>query len=258
MLAKRIIPCLDIKGGRVVKGVNFVDLRDAGDPVETARAYQAQGADELAFLDITATNEERATIEDVVRAVAAEIFMPLTVGGGIRAIADVRRLLNAGADKVSLNTAAVANPDLINESAEHFGNQCVVIAIDVRKKPDGSGWDVVTHGGKKSAGLDAVRWAVEVAQRGAGEILLTSMDADGTKSGYDLVITRAVSEAVNIPVIASGGAGTLQHLLEAVTEGKADAVLAASIFHFGEFTIGQAKEYLKSHGVAVREQEGQA
>lgn len=253
MLAKRIIPCLDIKGGRVVKGVKFVGLRDAGDPVETARAYQAQGADELAFLDITATNEERATIEDVVRAVAAEIFMPLTVGGGIRSIADVRRLLNAGADKVSLNTAAVANPALINESAEHFGNQCVVIAIDVRKNADGSGWDVVTHGGKKSANRDAVQWAVEVAQRGAGEILLTSMDADGTKNGYDLAITRAVSEAVNIPVIASGGAGTLQHLLEAVTEGKADAVLAASIFHFGEFTIGQAKQYLKDHGVAVRE-----
>ncbi|MCZ7592797.1 MAG: imidazole glycerol phosphate synthase subunit HisF [Kiritimatiellae bacterium] len=253
MLAKRIIPCLDIKGGRVVKGVKFVDLRDAGDPVETARAYQAQGADELAFLDITATNEERATIEDVVRAVAAEIFMPLTVGGGIRSIADVRRLLQAGADKVSLNTAAVANPDLINESAGHFGNQCVVIAIDVRKKTDGQGWDVVTHGGKKSAGLDAVQWAVEVAQRGAGEILLTSMDADGTKNGYDLAVTRAVSEAVNIPVIASGGAGTLQHMLEAVTEGKADAVLAASIFHFGEFTIGQAKRYLKDHGVAVRE-----
>lgn len=252
MLAKRIIPCLDIAGGRVVKGVKFVELRDAGDPVEAARAYEAQGADELTFLDITASHEARATIEDVVRAVAAQVFMPLTVGGGVRAVADVRRMLLAGADKVSVNSAAVANPDLIREGAEQFGSQCIVLAIDARRRADGSGWEVFTHGGRKPTGLDAVRWAVDGVRRGAGEILLTSMDADGTKNGYDLGLTRAVSEAVNVPVIASGGAGTLQHLVEAVTEGKADAVLAASIFHFGEFTIGQAKQFMKAKGVTVR------
>lgn len=252
MLAKRIIPCLDIAGGRVVKGVKFVELRDAGDPVEAARAYEAQGADELTFLDITASHEARATIEDVVRAVAAQVFMPLTVGGGVRAVADVRRMLLAGADKVSVNSAAVANPDLIREGADQFGSQCIVLAIDARRRADGSGWEVFTHGGRKPTGLDAVQWAVDGVRRGAGEILLTSMDADGTKNGYDLGLTRAVSEAVNVPVIASGGAGTLQHLVEAVTEGKADAVLAASIFHFGEFTIGQAKQFMKAKGVTVR------
>ncbi len=253
MLAKRIIPCLDIAGGRVVKGIKFVELRDAGDPVAAARAYEAQGADELTFLDITASHEARATIEDVVRAVAAQVFMPLTVGGGIRAAADIRRMLLAGADKVSVNTAAVNNPDLIREGAEQFGGQCIVLAIDARRRADGSGWEVFTHGGRKPAGLDAVKWAVDGARRGAGEILLTSMDADGTKNGYDLELTRAVSEAVNVPVIASGGAGALQHLVEAVTEGKADAVLAASIFHFGEFTIAQAKQFMKARGVTVRE-----
>jgi cyclase len=252
MLAKRIIPCLDIAGGRVVKGVKFVELRDAGDPVEAARAYEAQGADELTFLDITASHEARATMEDVVRAVAAEVFMPLTVGGGIRTAADIRRMLLAGADKVSVNTAAVQNPSLINEGAEQFGSQCIVLAIDARRRADGSGWEVYTHGGRTPTGIDAVAWAAEGVRRGAGEILLTSMDADGTKNGYDLALTRAVAEAVSAPVIASGGAGTLEHLVEAVTEGKADAVLAASIFHFGEFTIGQAKDYMRRRGVTVR------
>ncbi len=252
MTPKRIIPCLDIAGGRVVKGVKFAQLRDAGDPVETAQAYEAQGADELTFLDITASHEARETIVDVVRAVAKQVFMPLTVGGGIRTAADVRRMLLAGADKVSLNTAAVQNPDLINETAVAFGSQCVVLAIDARKKADGSGWDVYTHGGRKSAGRDAVEWAREGAQRGAGEILLTSMDRDGTKDGYDLEVTRAISDAVSIPVIASGGAGTLEHLYEGIAVGHADAVLAASIFHFGEFTIRQTKEYLKNRGIEVR------
>lgn len=252
MLAKRIIPCLDIAGGRVVKGVKFVELRDAGDPVEAARAYEAQGADELTFLDITASHEARATIEEVVRAVAAQVFMPLTVGGGVRSAADVRRMLRAGADKVSVNTAAVNTPDLLNEGADQFGSQCMVLAIDARRRADGTGWEVFTHGGRTPTGRDAVAWAVEGVRRGAGEILLTSMDADGTRNGYDLGLTRAVSEAVNVPVIASGGAGTLQHLVEAVTEGRADAVLAASIFHFGEFTIGQAKRHLKANGVPVR------
>ncbi len=252
MTPKRIIPCLDIAGGRVVKGVKFAQLRDAGDPVETAKAYEAQGADELTFLDITASHEARETIVDVVRAVAKQVFMPLTVGGGIRTAADVRRMLLAGADKVSLNTAAVQNPDLINETAVAFGSQCVVLAIDARKKADGSGWDVYTHGGRKSAGRDAVEWAREGAQRGAGEILLTSMDRDGTKDGYDLEVTRAISDAVSIPVIASGGAGTLEHLYEGIAVGHADAVLAASIFHFGEFTIRQTKEYLKNRGIEVR------
>jgi cyclase len=253
MLAKRIIPCLDIAGGRVVKGVKFVQLRDAGDPVEAARAYEAQGADELTFLDITASHEQRDTIVQVVEAVARQVFMPLTVGGGIRVAADVRRMLLAGADKVSLNTAAVNNPGILDETAEQFGSQCIVLAIDARRRAPGSGWEVFTHGGRKPAGIDAVKWAVEGVGRGAGEILLTSMDADGTKNGYDLGLTRAVSEAVGVPVIASGGAGTLQHLVDAVTEGKADAVLAASIFHFGEFTIGQAKAYMKGRGVVVRE-----
>ena len=252
MLAKRIIPCLDIAGGRVVKGVKFVELRDAGDPVEAARAYERQGADELTFLDITASHEQRDTIVEVVRAVAAQVFMPLTVGGGIRVAADVRRMLLAGADKVSINTAAILNPDILNETSTQYGSQCIVLALDARRKTDGAGWEVFTHGGRKPTGLDAVKWAVEGVGRGAGEILLTSMDADGTKNGYDLGLTRAVSEAVGVPVIASGGAGNLQHMVEAVTEGKADAVLAASIFHFGEFTIGQAKAYMKDRGVVVR------
>ena len=251
MSAKRIIPCLDIANGRVVKGVKFLELRDAGDPVQQAKAYEEQGADELTFLDITASNENRDTIVDVVRAVAECVFMPLTVGGGIRASADVRRLLQAGADKVSLNTAALLNPDLINETSERFGSQCMVLAIDARRSQLG-GWTVYTHGGRNPTLRDAVDWAREGVERGAGEILLTSMDADGTKDGYDLELTRAVSEAVRVPVIASGGAGTLEHLVEAVTLGKADAVLAASIFHFGEFTIPETKEYLSQRGVEVR------
>lgn len=251
MSAKRIIPCLDIANGRVVKGVKFLELRDAGDPVQQAKAYEEQGADELTFLDITASHENRDTIVDVVRAVAECVFMPLTVGGGIRASADVRRLLQAGADKVSLNTAALLNPDLINETSERFGSQCMVLAIDARRSQLG-GWTVYTHGGRNPTLRDAVDWAREGVERGAGEILLTSMDADGTKDGYDLELTRAVSEAVRVPVIASGGAGTLEHLVEAVTLGKADAVLAASIFHFGEFTIPETKEYLSQRGVEVR------
>jgi cyclase len=253
MLAKRIIPCLDIADGRVVKGVKFVELRDAGDPVEQAKAYEAQGADELTFLDITASHERRDTIVEVVRAVARQVFMPLTVGGGIRAAADVRRMLLAGADKVSLNTAALHHPDLINETSRQFGSQCIVLAIDARRHPDGAGWGVYTHGGRRPAGRDAVQWAIEGVGRGAGEILLTSMDRDGTKDGYDLALTRAIADAVPVPVIASGGAGTLDHLVEAVTTGGADAVLAASIFHFGTFTIGQAKAHLKARGVVVRE-----
>jgi imidazole glycerol-phosphate synthase subunit HisF len=251
MTAKRIIPCLDIADGRVVKGVRFLELRDAGDPVQQAQAYEQQGADELTFLDITASHEDRDTILHVVEAVAACVFMPLTVGGGIRTAADVRRLLQAGADKVSLNTAALLNPDLINETASRFGSQCIVLAIDARRRPEG-GWTVYTHGGRKPTERDAVEWAREGVARGAGEILLTSMDADGTKNGYDLALTRAVADAVPVPVIASGGAGTLEHLREAVTEGRADAVLAASIFHFGEFTIPQTKQYLREQGVEVR------
>lgn len=257
MLAKRIIPCLDIAGGRVVKGVKFLELRDAGDPVEQAKAYEAQGADELTFLDITASHEQRDTIVEVVKAVAKQVFMPLTVGGGIRSAADVRRMLLAGADKVSLNTAAIQNPDIINETSTQFGSSCIVLAIDARRRsrsPESteSAWEVFTHGGRKPAGLDAVAWAKEGVTRGAGEILLTSMDQDGMKNGYDLELTRSISEAVGVPVIASGGAGTLEHLYEGVTKGKADALLAASIFHFGEFTIGQTKDYLKSRGVVVR------
>ncbi|MFQ5354837.1 MAG: imidazole glycerol phosphate synthase subunit HisF, partial [Thermodesulfobacteriota bacterium] len=253
MLTKRIIPCLDVKGGRVVKGVSFVDLIDAGDPVESARAYEKQGADELVFLDITASHEERKTIIEVVEKTAAEVFMPLTVGGGISTLEDIRELLHAGSDKVSMNTSAVENPELVREAAERFGTQCIVVAIDAKKRTGGApGWEVYTHGGRTPRGIDAVQWAVEVARLGAGEILLTSMDCDGTKDGYDLELTAAVAEAVSIPVIASGGAGTLEHIYEALSRGGADAALAASIFHFGEFTIAETKEYLKERGVAVR------
>lgn len=252
MLAKRIIPCLDISNGRVVKGVKFVELRDAGDPVAVARAYEEQGADELTFLDITASHEARDTIVDVVRAVAKEVFMPLTVGGGVRVSADIRKLLQAGADKVSLNTAAVQNPDIINDTSRQFGSQCIVLAIDAKRRANGPGWIVYTHGGRKPTERDAVAWAREGVERGAGEILLTSMDRDGTKAGYDLELTRAIAEAVGVPVIASGGVGTLEHLYDGVVKGKADAVLAASIFHFGEFTIPQVKQYLRGRGVEVR------
>lgn len=251
MLAKRIIPCLDVTGGRVVKGVQFVDLIDAGDPVECAKAYEAQGADELTFLDITASSDGRETMVDIVRRCAEQVFMPLTVGGGIRTAADVRKMLNAGADKVSFNTAALANPEILNECSEQFGSQCTVLAIDARRNDKG-GWTVYTHGGRNPTELDAVEWAMEGVARGAGEILLTSMDADGTKDGYDLKLTRAVSDAVGVPVIASGGAGTVDHMVEAVTEGRADAVLAASIFHFGEFTIREVKEQMAAKGVTVR------
>ncbi len=253
MPAKRIIPCLDITGGRVVKGVRFVELRDAGDPVSVARAYEAQGADELTFLDITASSDGRDTMVDVVRAVAAQVFMPLTVGGGIRAPADIRRMLQAGADKVSLNTAALLNPDLIDDASRQFGSQCVVLAIDARRNTDGRpGWTVYTHGGRHPTPRDAVEWAREGVRRGAGEILLTSMDRDGTKDGYDIPLTRAIADAVPVPVIASGGVGSLDHLREGIADGHADAVLAASIFHFGEFTIPQAKAHLARHGIEVR------
>ena len=255
MLAKRIIPCLDVTGGRVVKGVQFVDLIDAGDPVECAKAYEAQGADELTFLDITASSDGRETMVDIVRRCAEQVFMPLTVGGGIRTAADVRRMLNAGADKVSFNTAAISNPEILNECSEQFGSQCTVLAIDARRNDPNDpskGWTVYTHGGRNPTNLDAVEWAMEGVARGAGEILLTSMDADGTKDGYDLELTRAVSEAVGVPVIASGGAGTKDHFVDAVTEGKADAVLAASLFHFGELTVGELKEYMRDNGVTVR------
>jgi len=251
MLAKRIIPCLDVADGRVVKGTRFLNLRDAGDPVECASAYDAQGADELVFLDITASHERRATMVDVVSRTAEKCFMPLTVGGGIRSVEDFRTLLNSGADKVSVNTAAIQSPGLISDAANAFGAQCVVVAIDAKRLPDGT-WGVFTHGGRKEVGRDAVAWAREVVRLGAGEILLTSMDADGTKDGYDIALTAAVSDAVSIPVIASGGAGTLEHLADALTEGHADAVLAASIFHFGEFTIRQAKEFLQQQGIPVR------
>ncbi len=250
MLAKRIIPCLDVKGGRVVKGVRFVDLRDAGDPVEAAIAYDAQGADELVFLDITASHEARDIMLDVVRRTAEGIYMPLTVGGGIRTVDDVRRLLRAGADKVSLNTAALARPTVIREAAERFGSQCIVVAIDARR--EGERWGVYTHGGRNPSGRDAVGWAQEAVALGAGEILLTSMDRDGTKDGYDLELTRAVANAVTVPVIASGGAGTLEHFHEALTDGGADAALAASLFHFGIHTIAETKRYLGERGVEVR------
>jgi cyclase len=252
MLSKRLIPCLDVKDGRVVKGVQFVDLRDAGDPVEAAQAYDSQGADELVFLDITASHEGRSIMLDVVRRTAEGIYMPLTVGGGVRALEDVRTLLRAGADKVSLNTAAVEHPGLVSEAARAFGSQCIVVAIDAKREEGGDRWGVYTHGGRRRAGQDAVKWARQVEALGAGEILLTSMDRDGTGDGYDLPLTRAVSEAVSLPVIASGGVGTLEHLREGVTEGKADAALVASLFHFGRYTIAEAKAYLRERGVAVR------
>jgi cyclase len=253
VLSVRIIPCLDVHEGRVVKGVNFVNLVDAGDPVEQAKAYEQQGADELVFLDITASSDERTTMIEVVERTASECFMPLTVGGGLRNVENIRDMLNAGADKVSLNTAAILNPDLIKESASRFGNQCIVVAIDAKRVPGQDGmWKVYTHGGRKETELDAVEWAKKVVSLGAGEILLTSMDSDGTKAGFDNALNRAVSEAVEVPVIASGGAGTLDHLADAIIAGKTSAVLAASIFHFGTFTIKQAKEHLKSKGLPVR------
>ena len=255
MLCKRLIPCLDVKDGRVVKGVRFVNLRDAGDPVEAAQAYDAQGADELVFLDITASHEHRAIMLDVVRRTAEGIYMPLTVGGGVRALEDIRALLRAGADKVSLNTAALEWPELVREAAHAFGSQCIVVAVDAKREGEGghaTRWGVYTHGGRHPAGRDAVEWVRQVAELGAGEILLTSMDRDGTGDGYDLALTRAVSDAVSVPLIASGGAGTLEHLREGVVHGKADAVLVASLFHFGRHTIGEAKEYLRDRGVAVR------
>ncbi|MGQ0708492.1 MAG: imidazole glycerol phosphate synthase subunit HisF [Rhodoferax sp.] len=264
MLAKRIIPCLDVTGGRVVKGVNFVELRDAGDPVEIAARYNEQGADELTFLDITATSDGRDLILHIIEAVASQVFIPLTVGGGVRTPADVRRLLNAGADKTSFNSAAIANPEVINEASARYGAQCIVVAIDAKRRspadeqrlldgqPIGPGWDVYSHGGRKNTGLDALRWAREMAQRGAGEILLTSMDRDGTKSGFDLELTRAVSDAVPVPVIASGGVGNLDHLADGVQQGGADAVLAASIFHYGEYTVAQAKARMAERGIPVR------
>ncbi len=265
MLAKRIIPCLDVTGGRVVKGVNFLELRDAGDPVEIAARYNAQGADELTFLDITATSDERDLILHIIEAVASQVFIPLTVGGGVRTVDDVRRLLNAGADKTSFNSAALANPQVIDDASGRYGAQCIVVAIDAKRRSAqdeqrigadgraaGAGWDVYSHGGRKNTGRDALAWAVETAQRGAGEILLTSMDRDGTRSGFDLELTRAVSDAVSVPVIASGGVGTLAHLADGVQQGGADAVLAASIFHYGEHTVAEAKAVMAARGIPVR------
>ena len=249
-LAKRVIPCLDVTAGRVVKGVNFLNLRDAGDPVEIAARYDAEGADELCFLDITASSDERDILLHVIEAVAARVFIPLTVGGGVRRLEDVRRLLNAGADKVSINTAAVQSPQLVAQASSVVGNQCIVVAIDAKR--DGASWQVYTHGGRRATGLDAVDWARRMQATGAGEILLTSMDRDGTHEGFDVALTRAVSRAVGIPVIASGGAGSVEHLAEGIVEGEADAVLAASIFHFGEFTVRQAKEHLRARGIEVR------
>ena len=259
-LAKRIIPCLDVDNGRVVKGVNFVDIRDAGDPVEVAKRYNQQGADEITFLDITATSDQRDTIVQVVELVAKEVFIPLTVGGGIRELSDIRKMLNAGADKVSINSTAVNDPEFIRRASQHFGTQCIVLAIDAKQtefadssEPGSRNkWEIFTHGGRKATGIDAIEWAIKMADYGAGEILLTSMDGDGTKAGYDLKLTRAVSDAVPIPVIASGGVGNLQHLVEGVLEGGADAVLAASIFHFGEYTLAEAKQAMADAGVEVR------
>jgi len=251
MLTTRIIPCLDVTAGRVVKGINFVELRDAGDPIEIARRYNEQGADELTFLDITASSDQRDLILHVIEAVASQVFIPLTVGGGVRKVEDVRRLLNAGADKVSINTSAVQNPELVEQAASRYGSQCIVVAIDAKAK-SGGGWEVYTHGGRNATGLDVVEWAKRLQQLGAGELLLTSMNRDGTKSGFDLELTRAVSEAVNIPVIASGGVGNLQHLVDGVLQGKASAVLAASIFHYGEYTVGQAKQLMARQGIPVR------
>lgn len=254
-LAKRIIPCLDVDNGRVVKGVNFVDIRDAGDPVEIARRYDEQGADEITFLDITASSDRRETMVYVVERVASEVFIPLTVGGGIRSAGDIRRMLNAGADKVSINTAAITNPELVREATERFGNQCIVVAIDAKQvsPPDEvKRWEIFTHGGRTPTGIDAVAWARKMVDYGAGEILLTSMDRDGTRLGFDLPLTRAISEAVTVPVIASGGVGSLDHLVAGILEGKADAVLAASIFHFSEYSIRQAKRHMQAHGIEVR------
>ncbi len=258
MLAKRIIPCLDVTGGRVVKGVNFVELRDAGDPVEIAARYNGQGADELTFLDITATSDGRDLILHIIEAVASQVFIPLTVGGGVRTVEDVRRLLNAGADKISFNSAALSNPQVIEDASLKYGSQAIVVAIDAKRRSGedaqarGEGWDVYSHGGRKNTGLDAVAWATEMARRGAGEILLTSMDRDGTKSGFDLALTRAVSDAISVPVIASGGVGSLEDLADGITKGGADAVLAASIFHYGEYTVGQAKALMAQRGIPVR------
>src|SRR5688572_12591702 len=249
-LAKRVIPCLDVTAGRVVKGINFVALRDAGDPVETAARYDGEGADELTFLDITASSDDRDILLHVIEAVAERVFIPLTVGGGVRRVEDVRRLLNAGADKVSINTAAVQNPGLVREASSIVGCQCIVVAIDAKR--NGPSWEVFTHGGRRATGIDAVQWAQRMQTAGAGEILLTSMDRDGTRDGFDLELTRAVSDAVSVPVIASGGVGTLEHLAEGVTAGHADAVLAASVFHFGDFSVRQAKEHLRSRGIEVR------
>ncbi|MFZ2407333.1 MAG: imidazole glycerol phosphate synthase subunit HisF [Methylobacter sp.] len=254
-LAKRIIPCLDVDNGRVVKGVKFVDIRDAGDPVEIARRYDREGADEITFLDITATHDNRDTIVHVVEQVASEVFIPLTVGGGIRTLEDIRRMLNAGADKVGINSAAVANPEFVREAAERFGSQCIVVAMDAKKTSQPgelSRWEIFTHGGRKPTGIDAIAWAKKMVDYGAGEILLTSMDRDGTREGFDLPLTRAISEAVTVPVIASGGVGNLDHLADGIIEGKADAVLAASIFHFAEYTIEQAKQHMASRGIEVR------
>lgn len=250
-LAKRIIPCLDVTAGRVVKGINFLELRDAGDPVEIARRYDEQGADEITFLDITASSDERDLILHIIEAVASEVFIPLTVGGGVRVVEDVRRLLNAGADKVSINTSAVTNPQLVQDAAQKYGSQCIVVAIDAKKAGDGK-WEVFTHGGRKATGLDAVEWAQKMEHLGAGEILLTSMDRDGTKSGFDLALTRAVSDAVTIPVIASGGVGGLQDLADGIKLGRADAVLAASIFHYGQHTVGEAKRFMAAQNIPMR------
>ena len=251
MLAKRIIPCLDVTAGRVVKGVNFVELRDAGDPVEIARRYDEQGADELTFLDITASSDDRDLILNMIEQVAAQVFIPLTVGGGVREVTDVRRLLNAGADKVSINSAAVMRPDLVSEASAKYGSQCIVVAIDAKQTSQGH-WDVFTHGGRKNTGKNVLEWAKEVVERGAGEILLTSMDRDGTKNGFDIELVRMISDGVSVPVIASGGVGTLEHLAQGILQGHADAVLAASIFHYGEFTIAQAKAYLVQQGIEIR------